>query len=347
MTDSVNPATPIYQKLFDKYRDDILSHSLRPGDRVDSITQMQAKHNVARETAKRVLNMLAEEGLIIQRRGRGSFVSDLRPKTKIWGLVFPFFSIQYENLILQVAARAAELGREVRHFCNYNSWEEEIRLVGLMAHQRYEAVVVIPTMDESKTWDFYSQLSPHDSPVVLLDHTMSSNNFRYVIQTYDLGVTRAINHLIGQKGGGVAFIENELWSGRNMVLELMRGTYLDILDKKYPDFEPYVLSRGSNIQARELRKRGITGLFCCDDVSAIQVIGRLREQGASVPGDFGVVSYGNTDLARFFTPAISSVDPRNDEMSSILAEVLISSAESTRQTKQEHVVMPELVIRST
>ena len=347
MQNMIDPATPIYQKLFNAYRDDILAHRLRPGQRVDSINQMQTKHGVARETAKRVLNMLANEGYIIQRRGRGSFVSDLRPKSKIWGFVFPFYSIQYEDLILQVANRAAELGREIRHFCNYNSWEEEIRLVGIMVHERYEAVVVIPTMDESKTWDFYSHLSPHDSPVVLLDHTMSSNNFRYVIQTYDLGVTRAIHHLIGQKGGGVAFVENEVWSGRNMVLELMRGTYLDIMGKKHPDFETYVLPRGSAVHARELRERGITGLFCCDDVSAIQVIGRLREQGASVPGDFGVVSYGNSDLARFFTPAISSVDPRNAEMSSILAEILHPSSNGKSQAKQEHVVMPELVIRST
>ena len=70
---------PIYKKLFDQYRDDIRSYRLQPGHRVHSITEMQELHGVARETAKRVLNMLAEEGYIIQRRGKGSFVSDLRP----------------------------------------------------------------------------------------------------------------------------------------------------------------------------------------------------------------------------------------------------------------------------
>jgi DNA-binding LacI/PurR family transcriptional regulator len=347
VSDLANSAVPIYQRLFHAYRADILSHRLRPGQRVDSISQIQAEHGVARETAKRVLNLLAHEGYIVQRRGKGSFVADLRPKERIWGLVFPFYSIQYEDLILQTARRAAEVGREIRHFCNYNSWEEEIRLVGIMLHQRYEAVVVIPTMDESKTWDFYSHVSPHDSPVVLLDHTMSSNNFRYVIQTYDLGVTRAINYLLGQKDGGVAFVENELWAGRNMVLELMRGTYFDLLRKRRPGFEPYVLPRGSAVQARDLRQRGITGLFCCDDVSAIQAIGRLREQGVAVPRDFGVVSYGNSDLARFFTPPISSVDPRNAEMASILAEILHPFAAAPSSGKHEHVVLPELIVRGT
>lgn len=342
-----NASTPTYQRLVDLYRDDILRHRLRPGQQIDSISRIQLKHGVARETAKRVLNLLAQQGYIIQRRGKGSFVADRGPKAKIWGLVFPFYSIQYEDLILQTAAQAATRGREIRHYCNYNSWEEEIRLVGIMLHERYEAVVVIPTMDESKTWDFYSHLSPADSPVVLLDHTMSSNNFRYVVQSYDLGVTRALGYLLDRYGGGVAFVENEVWSGRNMVLELMRGTYLDLMRKRRPDFEPIVLSRASGVEAEELRRRGINGLFCCDDVSAIQTIGRLGEQNADVPGDFGVVSYGNTDLARFFTPAITSVDPRNAHMASVLADFICPRTDALMCVAHEHVVLPELVIRCT
>jgi DNA-binding GntR family transcriptional regulator len=116
---------PIYKKLFDQYRDDIRSYRLQPGHRVHSITEMQGLHGVARETAKRVLNMLAEEGYIIQRRGKGSFVSDLRPKQKIWGLVFPFHSIQYENLIAEVSRQAETHGRHFSSFCDYNNYEEE------------------------------------------------------------------------------------------------------------------------------------------------------------------------------------------------------------------------------
>ena len=89
MSDLANSATPIYQRLFNAYRADILSHRLRPGQRIDSISQIQVEHGVARETAKRVLNLLAREGYIVQRRGKGSFVADLRPKERIWGLVFP------------------------------------------------------------------------------------------------------------------------------------------------------------------------------------------------------------------------------------------------------------------
>ena len=213
---------PIYKRIFAHYQERILDGRLKEGERIESIAEMQVKFEVGRETAKQALKLLAEEGLIFQFRGKGSFVADIGPRHKIWGLVFPFFSIQYDDLIQKLSVRAKALGRELLPRCDYNDWREEVRLVGEMLRDRYEAVLVVPTLDESKTWEYYSSLSPRNERVILVDHTMTSNDFRWVIQSYDLGVMLAFNYLREQKGGGVAFIENETWSGRNMVMDLMR-----------------------------------------------------------------------------------------------------------------------------
>jgi GntR family transcriptional regulator of arabinose operon len=342
---SESAAVPIYQQLFHHYRDLILSNRLQAGQRIDSIAEIQKKHKVARETAKRVLSLLAEDGYIAQFRGKGSFVADLGPKQRIWGLIFPFFSIQYEDLIIKITNHAAAAGRKLQPFCDYNDYREEIRLVGNMLHERYEAVVVIPTMDESKTWDFYKRLSPQAPPVVLLDHTMTCNDFPFVIQSYDMGVTQAISYLAERTEGGIAFVENEAWTGRNMMLDLMRWTYADLIQAKRPGTKPFVLPHASQVRIEDLRGDGVTGIFCCDDASAIQVIGRLKEQGGEVPREFNVVSYGNTDLGRFFSPSITSVDPKNAEMSAVLADLLRDEKKVERNVR--HVTRPELIVRET
>lgn len=338
---------PIYEQLVTRYREDILTHRLQPGDRVDSISRIQKKHGVARDTAKRVLNILEREGFVIQRRGKGSFVTDLRPVQKVWGVVIPFFSVQYEDLLSRLVRLATPTGREVRRYYDYNNWEEEVRLVSMMQAERYEAIIVIPTLDESRTWDFYARCSPKDSVVVLFDHTMTYRDFTFVVQSYDLGVVRAMEYLLDRKPGGVAFVKNEGWSGRNMVLELMVETYRMVLRGKRPDTESTILERASEVDAEDLRNRGVTGIFCCDDVSAIQIAGRLREQGMTIPDEMHLVSYGNTDLARFFTPALTSVDPHNEEMASHLIEILASEAGETPRQIRQYVVQPELVIRET
>jgi len=128
-----------------------------------------------------------------------------------------------------------------------------------------------------------------------------------------------------------------------MVLELMVGTYLHRLG----DRPPMILESAGAVTADGLRRAGVWGLFCCDDVSAIQVVGRLRDEGASVPDDFGVVSYGNTDLARYFTPALTSVDPHNEEMAEQLVAVLALAGVGGLGMGVQHVVQPDLGIRGT
>jgi DNA-binding LacI/PurR family transcriptional regulator len=340
--------TPVYQRLYERYEAEILAFRIRPGDRIDSIVEMQKKHQVGRETAKRVLGLLAEKGYIVQRRGKGSFVAEQGAREKILGLVLPHYSIQYEDLLREVGQRVRLAGREFHHFCHYNNYEEEIRLVGKMLHEGYEAVVVIPTLDESKTWKrFYSTLTSMDSAIVLLNHTMTSNDFRFVIQSYDLGVTRAVNYMLERKPGLIAFVENEVWPGRNMVLELMRSTYLELMRTRRPHDTPLILHRASDVDLDELKERGVTGVFCCDDTSAIQVIGRLKAQGARIPEELHAVSYGNTELSRFFTPPITSVDPHNGEMAATLCGLLYDDGESKASAFRQHVVHPDLAIRGT
>ena len=256
---------------------------MRPGDRIDSITEIQRRHGVSRETAKRVLSTLADDGYIIQRPGKGSFVADLRPPKKIWGVILPFYSVQYEDLLLRLRRYAAAAGCELHHFYDDNDWQQEIRLVQTMLEERYQGVVVVPTLDESRTWDFYSSQSPQDTPVVLLDHTMSYQDFTFVVQSYDLGVVRAVNYLIECRPGNIAFVQNEGWSGRNMVLELMQETFRMVLAREQRGDAPVFLDSKPGVRALELQEQGVTGLFCCDDVTAIQVIGRLKEQGWTFP----------------------------------------------------------------
>ena len=339
--------TPVYLQLVESYKEAILNRRLLPGRRVDSIHEIQQKHRVSRETAKRVLHILAQDGLIVQRPGKGSFVADLRPPMQIWGVLLPFYSVQYEDLLVRLAYHAGRCGREVRHFYTANDWGQEVQLVGMMLKERYEAVLVVPTLDESKTWDFYSRLSPRDAPVILLDHTMTCKDFTFVIQSYDLGVVRAVAYLVEKGRGNVAFVKHEGWSGRNMVLELMQETYRMVLRNLAPNLEPVIVDRAGQVQGEDLVRQGARGVFCCDDVSAIQTIGRLRSQGVAVPDQVGVVSYGNTDLARFFTPAITSVDPHNEEMAAQVAELLAGGPMPTRAADSQYVVQPELVVRET
>jgi DNA-binding LacI/PurR family transcriptional regulator len=338
---------PIYRKIIDDYKKALFEHRLMPGDRIESITGLQQKFGISRETAKKVLNLLADEGLIEQYAGKGSFVARPGEKQAVWGVVLPFYSIQYEDLLSRIADKLVPGGRELRHFCDYNNWENEIRMVGSMLKESYEAIIVIPTMDETRTRDFYQKRPSFGSPIVFLDHTMTNYDYPCVIQSYDLGLVRGMRHLLDVTGGTIALVKNDMWSGMNMIQEHLVETYEDFLGKRRPGAKPLVLSRVGDLTEELVMARGIEGIFCCDDISAVQVIGRLGEKGIRIPEDVRIVSYGNTDIARFFTPAITSVDSCNEEMASKIVELLSPVMSDRAIENRRYVAQPEVISRGT
>ncbi|ACT03649.1 GntR family transcriptional regulator [Paenibacillus sp. JDR-2] len=67
---------PMYERIFEALREDIIEKKYIPGDRVPSEKELGDEYNVSRITSKKALELLANEGYIIRQPGRGSFVSD-------------------------------------------------------------------------------------------------------------------------------------------------------------------------------------------------------------------------------------------------------------------------------
>ena len=104
---------PIYQQLFDFYKQAILTQEYPPGSRIDSINQIIDRFNVSRETAKLVLGKLAAEKMILQKPGKGSFVADLGPRKAVWGVIVPFFSAQIDSLLTYLGAFATKADKKL------------------------------------------------------------------------------------------------------------------------------------------------------------------------------------------------------------------------------------------
>jgi GntR family transcriptional regulator len=82
---AVEPASdwPLSAQLAQLLRKLIRSGRLAPGDRVSSEADLAREHEVSRDTAQRALAALAEEGLIIRRRGVQSVVAAAEPVREV------------------------------------------------------------------------------------------------------------------------------------------------------------------------------------------------------------------------------------------------------------------------
>jgi GntR family transcriptional regulator of arabinose operon len=69
-------SSPLYEQIFEALREDVRSGKYDIGSRVPSEKELADAYNVSRITSKKALELMAAEGLIVRKPGKGSFVAD-------------------------------------------------------------------------------------------------------------------------------------------------------------------------------------------------------------------------------------------------------------------------------
>jgi LacI family gluconate utilization system Gnt-I transcriptional repressor len=91
-------------------------------------------------------------------------------------------------------------------------------------------------------------------------------------------------------------------------------------------------------------------IFCVSDAPAFGAVSALRDAGKSVPGDIGILGFGNFEVSRFSTPTITTVmvDPNRIGQAAghMIAELL--ARKSPDDAKPRHVTVDiELAFRGS
>ncbi len=335
---------PIYKKLTEYYRNRILTQELSPGNKIDSINRIMERHKVSRETAKQVQELLRRENLIVSIPGKGSFITSQAPLKKTWGFIAPTFTSNIENLILHLESETTKRKKKLIHYLTYNDPAEEAKLVGSMIRDGFEAVIVVPNSNESLTADFYRNLIPGRTKVILTDHTMAGSWFNYAIQSYDLGIRRALDYLAHSNAGNLLLVKNDIWKGRNLLNELIEQSFKEIAEEKIPDRKVQVVSNVRGLSLELIERENIGGILSCSDIDSIKVLGRIKKWGIKIPEEVSLVSYGNTELTEFFEPSITVVDSCYGEMARHTALLIENTGE---EINKQFVIQPKLIIRNT
>jgi GntR family histidine utilization transcriptional repressor len=92
------------------------------GDRVPSENELAAEFSVSRMTARRALQELGEEGLLVRSQGLGSFVADSRPLTSM---------LEIRGIDEEISARGHEHSSQVLTLREINADKTTALLLGL------------------------------------------------------------------------------------------------------------------------------------------------------------------------------------------------------------------------
>lgn len=76
MVDSFNPSIPIYVQIGERIQRQIVRGELKSGDKLLSVREMSIQLSVNPNTVQRTYRELEYKGIVVTKRGQGTFVTD-------------------------------------------------------------------------------------------------------------------------------------------------------------------------------------------------------------------------------------------------------------------------------
>jgi LacI family transcriptional regulator len=350
---------PKYASIAARYRQQIQSGVLRPGDRLPSFAEVRAQLGVGQSTLERAHQLLESETLILREPGRGVFVAPQRrrPKTGIIGLYgidavkghHPYFS----RLLEGVHLAAQEAGIEILLL------HENVPL----APDKVDGILLYSTMP-----DVALRKLPPEVPCVSL--LTSARGISSVTVDDSEGVAAAVRHLVEQGHRRIAYLVGR---SHQSVAQCRTTAYRNALCEAgiMPQDEWLRnLPELSSLGHREIYRAfvewgheamigwlangwtdlGCTALLAHNDDTAIGATRALQEAGWKVPKQVSVVGYDDTLSAELFHPPLTTVHVPLREIGSRAMELLLNEIESetaSGSAEPELVFTPTLQVRAS
>tara|TARA_B100000949_G_scaffold62136_1_gene55197 strand:- start:197 stop:1189 length:993 start_codon:yes stop_codon:yes gene_type:complete len=132
---------------------------------------------------------------------------------------------------------------------------------------------------------------------------------------------------------------------------LRRNGYIDYLRKKEFQIEweyhgDYSFRAGGKAFDNIIKQKKL-GIFSSNDQMALGFLHAALENGATIPGDYGIVGYDNMPYSRVFYPNLSTVNTNLDELAENTLDYLVNIIKNNKpkKVKSSTTLLPVEIIK--
>ena len=205
-----------YMKIYQDLKGQIRSGAYRDGDKLPTEAQLQQTYGISRITAKKAMEMLSEEGMIVRYPGKGTFVH-LRedaaqashgsaPAMPLLGVVMSDFSPAVGSDFLKgVAEEANRQGCGLMVGLCYASVQEEAETIDRLLRNGVSGIIAMAVHSENGINSGIVNNAINGFPLVLADRYLEGIALPYVGSDHVDAAFRATQYLfsLGHKNIGL------------------------------------------------------------------------------------------------------------------------------------------------
>lgn len=201
------------------------------------------------------------------------------------------------------------------------------------------------------------QLEKLQGKLLFVDSNQSSLNHDSVIVDFNQAVDLVVDQFIKEKHQDIAILSGiEYTKESNYPIEdprfqafKERLTQLKMYQESYHLEGDFTVEGGVQATAQflETTKRRPTALFASSDALAIGAIRAIKEAGLQVPEDISVIGFNDVSVAKYVSPALSTVRVYTEWMGELALTTLIDLIREPAPISKRIVIGTELILRES
>ena len=329
-------AIPKYMELAKWIYGQIQENDLRPGQKLHSENELREMFGVSRQTVRRALGLLEQEGILRSVRGSGTYINDNRQinlarklrvsvvTTYVDGYIFPRMIQGIEHVLL-------ENGYSVQiAFTNNQHGRERTILEDILNRDEVAGIVIETTKSAlpNPNLPLYREIRERRIPILFVNSFYPGLNIPHVSLNDHMAGYQMTKYLIGKghkKIAGIFKLDDLQGQIRcSGFVDAMYESGLEIADRNvlWLDTEDV---RHMEKQAGRILERvaGCTALFCYNDEVAYAVLDIFKKTGIRVPDDISVAGVDDANLATLGEVGITTVPHPMEQLGQKASENLL------------------------
>lgn len=257
----------------------------------------------------------------------------------------PFFSEMLSGFVSQIT----EFELYLLVTSQPSSCDETKLYLQFIRSRRVDGFIVIRTQLEDPRIDL---LREHNFPFVAFGRTGGDNDFPYIDEDGELGIQKAVDHLVELGHTRIAFIAEPTYLTK--AYHRLNGFYQALEKNNLPIDEDLILEGGFRQRSGRLLGEQLldipnppTAIVACNDLLALGAMSVVQERGYLVGQDISITGFDDIVLAEYAHPPLTTIHQPAYEIGRLICQMLVKIINHQHLDETQIILKPDLIVRQS
>ncbi|MGY4691165.1 substrate-binding domain-containing protein [Salibacterium sp. K-3] len=350
---------PKYQMIIDDIKSSIFSGDYKQDKKIPTESTLQSRYEVSRQTVRKAISELSNEGFLRTEKGSGTYVINQHPsnhpsradKKTICVITTYISDYIFPSIIRGIESRLNDDDFSLLLASTNNNVEQERNALETMLSFGVDGLIIEPTKSNlyNPNIAYYMSFKEQDVPIIMINAHYDELDVPFLCLDDVQSGYIATGELISKGHSGIGLIAKmDDLQGKYR----MRG-FIQAIGEAKLEFNPehvlsYTTESKSELYADVKKfltenKDTLTAIVCYNDEVGLEVANVCRELNIAIPDELSIIGQDNSYIAKNANIHLSTLTHPQEQMGRDAADWVIKKLQGTKNLPNETYYQPDLV----